>query len=123
MRFQNDWRRRLATSEDEKQSLRDSMAKLDNANKTLELKLKHARTQLDTEIRKRKLAEQDMQRLVSIVLMLLVEHCWFHVRKILLFRSFLLVLGTTDITGSRVIMRQGKKRAVRRKRQAAFGTF
>ena len=65
VRFQNDWRRRLAASEDEKQSLRDSVAKLDNANKTLDLKLKHARTQLDSEIRKRKVAEQDMQRLVG----------------------------------------------------------
>ena len=67
MRFQNDWRRRLAASEDEKQSLRDSVAKLDNANKTLDLKLKHARTQLDSEIRKRKVAEQDMQRLVGFL--------------------------------------------------------
>lgn len=66
MRFQDEWRRRFALSENEKQELRQDVNRLENSKKTLELHLKHARSQLDTEIRKRKLAEQDKQILVSI---------------------------------------------------------
>ena len=75
VRFQNEWRRQLMSSEEEKNALRSNLMKLENLNKTLETKLKHARNQIDNEIRKRKLVEQDRQTLVSNWLFLICLKC------------------------------------------------
>ena len=64
VRFQNEWRRQLMSSEDEKNGLRSSVKELEKLNRALETKLKHARNQIDNEIRKRKLVEQERQHLV-----------------------------------------------------------
>lgn len=64
VKFQEEWRKRLAVAEEEKQGLIAQVKKLEHENASLETQLKHARAQIDKELKKRRLAEAERQTLV-----------------------------------------------------------
>jgi hypothetical protein len=63
--FQEDWRKRLAISDHEKQELLERCKHLERDNNSLDTQLKHARGQLEKELKKRRLIEAEKHSLVS----------------------------------------------------------
>lgn len=70
-----EWRKKWLLTGDELVSCKEMLTKAETEKGALEVKLKHARNQVDVEIRRRQKAEAVYEKLVGVMLSSSVVYC------------------------------------------------
>lgn len=99
----DDCRRKWLRAEQDLGSCKEVLTKAQTERGALEVKLKHARNQVDVEIRRRQKAEADCEKLVRWIKCspLFVDICWFSLLLIHLVKGVSFVLTCISILQDR----------------------